>query len=460
MDVTSDTVTANKLMQGYTAHDNTGALITGMATDPSMHTVTLTNAGNEMTYVRYNGTKYYGLGDTISVNENEVIRISSSWGNSNRLFINDVLVAGGTSGQTVGYDYTVLSDVEIRFSLSLGTTDVYITELSDIEALTITQNGTYTASGSTRGYSPITVDVSGSGGGDFTVDQIAMRAISGDISGSATSIGMYAFYSCKNLTTASFPSCTSIGTSAFAYCSSLITANFPSCTSIQGSAFHSCVRLTTVSFPLCTSIENHAFAYCSSLTTVSFPSCTSIEGYAFTSCSSLTTMSFPLCLYIGSYAFRSCTRLTTASFPSCTSISMCAFFGCSSLTTANFPLCISIGGSAFYSCSRLTTASFPLCTSISTNVFAYCTRLTTVSFPSCTSIGASAFVYCYNLLSIYLLGSSVPFLSSNAFYSTPIGGRTTSTGGVYGSIFVPASLYSSYLTATNWSLYSDRIVSV
>ena len=305
-------------------------------------------------------------------------------------------------------------------------------------------------------YFPITVNAAGG----FTVDQIAMRTISGDISGSATSIGMYAFYSCKNLTTASFPSCTLIRASAFAFCSSLTTVSFPLCTSIQGSAFHSCATLTTASFPSCTSIGDNAFAHCYSLTTVNFPSCTSIEGYAFANCSSLTTMSFPLCLYIGSYAFRSCTRLTTASFPSCTSISMCAFSYCSSLTTANFPLCISIGGSAFYSCSRLTTASFPLCTSISTNVFAYCYRLTTVSFPSCTSIGASAFVYCYNLLSIYLLGSSVPFLSSNAFYSTPIGGRTTSTGGVYGSIFVPASLYSSYLTATNWSVYSSRIVSV
>lgn len=32
LDLTSDTVTADKLMQGYTAHDRTGALITGTAT--------------------------------------------------------------------------------------------------------------------------------------------------------------------------------------------------------------------------------------------------------------------------------------------------------------------------------------------------------------------------------------------------------------------------------------------
>ncbi len=32
LDLTGDTVTADKLMQGYTAHDRTGALITGTAT--------------------------------------------------------------------------------------------------------------------------------------------------------------------------------------------------------------------------------------------------------------------------------------------------------------------------------------------------------------------------------------------------------------------------------------------
>lgn len=33
IDISSDTVTADKLMRGYTAHDNTGAAITGTATD-------------------------------------------------------------------------------------------------------------------------------------------------------------------------------------------------------------------------------------------------------------------------------------------------------------------------------------------------------------------------------------------------------------------------------------------
>jgi hypothetical protein len=81
------------------------------------------------------------------------------------------------------------------------------------------------------------------------------------------------------------------------------------------------------------------------------------------------------------------------------------------------------------------------------------------SFPNCTSISSYAFANCSNLLSLYLLGSSIISLSTDVFMGTPLSDYTTSTGGVYGSIYVPASLYSDYIAATNWSLYSDRIVS-
>lgn len=43
----------------------------------------------------------------------------------------------------------------------------------------------------------------------------------------------------------------------------------------------------------------------------------------------------------------------------------------------------------------------------------------------------------------------------SAIQNIPSGG-----GGVYGSIFVPASLYASYISANNWSAYSRRFVSV
>lgn len=99
-------------------------------------------------------------------------------------------------------------------------------------------------------------------------------------------------------------------------------------------------------------------------------------------------------------------------------------------------------------------------TSIGTYAFYNCFSLTTASFPAATSIGNSAFYNCYSLKSLYLTGSSLCKLSNpNAFTSTPIGGYSTSAG-TYGSIYVPASLLTSYQTATNWTYFSSRFVGV
>lgn len=164
---------------------------------------------------------------------------------------------------------------------------------------------------------------------------------------------------------------------------------------------------------------------------------------------------------IGSNAFQSCSSLTIVSFPVATTIKEYAFYKCTSLTTASFPSATSIGDYAFYRCSSLTTTSFPAVTYIGSNTFYTCRVLPTISFSVVTSIGRYAFQCCYKLLSLYLLGSSIPTLAStDVFISTPISSYTTSTGGVYGSIYVPASLYSSYKTATNWTVYSSRFVSV
>ena len=272
--------------------------------------------------------------------------------------------------------------------------------------------------------------------GDTSIDGLIDGTLTSCANDRVTTIRNYAFYYCSSLTTVSFPVATSIGSSAFYYCRSL----------------------TTVSFPKVSIIGSSAFCCCSSLTMVSFPVATSIGMSAFYSCTRLTTVSFPVATSIGSSAFASCTSLTTVNFPVATSIGASAFYGCSSLTTVSFSKLSIIGGYAFASCRSLTTVSFPVATSISVGAFYSCTSLTTVSFPVATSIGASAFRGCFNLKSLYLTGSSICTLSnSNAFSSTPIGGYSTSAG-TYGSIYVPASLLTSYQTATNWTYFSSRFV--
>ena len=163
--------------------------------------------------------------------------------------------------------------------------------------------------------------------------------------------------------------------------------------------------------------------------------------------------------FIKAYAFYQCFSLTAASFPACTSIGNYAFDDCRSLTTVSFPACTSMSFSAFANCRSLTTVSFPACTSIGAYAFAFCRSLTTVSFPTCTSIGSYAFSRCYLLESAYFLASSIPTLGQNAFSRTPIGGYSASLGR-YGSVFVRESLYSAFITATNWSSIASRIVSM
>ena len=295
----------------------------------------------------------------------------------------------------------------------------------------------------------------------YTLDDICNRGISGSIGGSQSIIGYYAFISCSALTTASFPNCTIISSYAFEFCSSLTTASFPNCTSIGDSAFYRCRSLATILFSNCVSIGMNAFQYCSSLRIASFPNCTTINPYAFVSCSSLTTISFPNCTSIGNYAFSSCSALTTASFPNCTYIGASAFQNCSALTTVSFPSCTSIGGYTFRNCTSLTTVSFPSCTSIGSYAFYNCTSLTIASFPKCTYISGYAFYSCFNLISLNLTSVSVvtslPY--SSAFSSTPIAGYSASAG-QYGSIYVPASLYDAFISATNWTYFSSRMVSV
>ena len=186
-----------------------------------------------------------------------------------------------------------------------------------------------------------------------------------------------------------------------------------------------------------------------------------IGAYAFYSYSALTSISLSQAISIGDNAFYRCGALTSVSLSKATSIGSYAFAYCSALTSISLPQATSIGNHAFYSCLRLASINLPQATSIGSNAFTSCISLASVSLPKATLIGSSAFRTCYHLLSLYLTGSSIVSLASTtAFTSTPISTYTTSTGGVYGSIFVPASLYNSYKTAKNWSVYSSRFVSV
>lgn len=100
----------------------------------------------------------------------------------------------------------------------------------------------------------------------------------------------------------------------------------------------------------------------------------------------------------------------------------------------------------FYSCALLEKINFSKCTTIGYGAFARCEKLTVANFNNCSYIAAAAFQSCKSLVKLYLLSTSMTVLQhENAFYGSPIGGNY----GI-GSIYVPASLLSSYTNDTVW----------
>ncbi|MBQ3420997.1 MAG: leucine-rich repeat domain-containing protein [Romboutsia sp.] len=193
------------------------------------------------------------------------------------------------------------------------------------------------------------------------------------------------------------------------------------------------------------------------------PNCTFIGNSAFYQCYYLSYVNLPNLLSLDSamYAFGLCNRLASISLPSCQFLSRQPFYNCTSLSHIDLPECSAIGSYGLAYTYGLQTISLPKCTSIWNRAFYSCNNLSSVSLPVCNYLGEALFQNCYNLLSLYLMSSSICSLTNtNAFSSTPISNYTTSTGGVQGSIFVPASLYDSYKAATNWVTYADRFVSV
>lgn len=258
-------------------------------------------------------------------------------------------------------------------------------------------------------------------------------------------------------------SASKINPTAFAY-QDISSIDMPAVTIVDKMALCRCQKLSSVNLPNCEYISDYAFTSCSSLTEINFPKCSYVGTGAFSQCRKLTTVSLPLVKSFNSfyhYAFANCYSLSSVYLPECEYFGGQCFYGCTNLSSISLPKCTFLGYNCFYSCSGLTSIYLPECTLLGTGAFSRCQNLTNVSLPKVSFMSSYAFQQCYNLLSLYLNVSSIPSLQNiNVFSSTPISNYTTSTGGVYGSIFVPTSLYSSFISATNWANYSSRIVSM
>ena len=146
------------------------------------------------------------------------------------------------------------------------------------------------------------------------------------ISNSVTSIGEYAFYGCRRLSSVEIPnSVTTIGRTAFAGCWNLISLTIPnSVTSIGEHAFRECTGLNSIIVetgnPIYDSRDNCNAIIESSTNTLLF------------GCKNTIIPNTVTC--IGNYAFNSYYNLESITIPnSVTSIGMFAFSGCRCLTS-------------------------------------------------------------------------------------------------------------------------------
>lgn len=210
-------------------------------------------------------------------------------------------------------------------------------------------------------------------------------------------------------------------------------------------------------------LSTGVFAECYSLETVTFAPLTSsagismVHGNAFYRCQSLKALVFPPNTRLDAMSIcHDCVNLKKISIPPSviTIIGDSAFYNCYTLRRLVLPATLTqIGASMLYECRSLAEIQLPLAlTTIGNSALQRCISLTRVVFPATiTTIGNYVFqnsgdVAIYDFTAC----SAVPTLGSSAFVKIASDCQ----------IKVPSSLLTKWVSATNWSSWSDNIVGV
>ena len=322
---------------------------------------------------------------------------------------------------------------------------------------------TYTVTGGEATITGHTSDLSGditipSTIGGYPVTSIGLRAFYNcrDITGveipdSVKTIGQSAFYYCEGLTNISIPDgVTTINAYAFECCSGLTNISIPdsvitlgngvfsSCSKLQyniydegkylgndGNPFHVLVApasksITSIEISKDTAVIAHeAFSGCIKLTAVSIPDhVTTIGGSAFEQCSSLTDVTIGNGVTsIGYYAFYKCGSLRALVIPdSVVTIAYGAFEDCTALADLTIGSNVKDIGNYAFSRSGIETIVIPgSVQSMGTRVFSNCTSLrSAVISNGLRTIGYQTFSGCTNLQEISI-PESVTSIGESAF---------------------------------------------
>lgn len=516
IDLTSDTVTADKLLQGYTAHDRSGTIITGTATG--------------------GGTGAISVVDTTDTHGGTIRTITA-------IDISDTTAQASDVAQGK-YFYTA-DGTKTAGTASGGS--------ATIQSLSVTQNGTYTAPSGVDGYSPVTVNVSG--GGSTSVEEKQINFIDYD----GTILYSYTAEEWVNVTTLpSNPSHTGLTAQGWNWTKAQIDAQLSSCpdgdvivgqmyvttsgdteidieitnslrlspkmriavngtvsidwgdnttpstvtgtsltstiatthtygnlgkytikiTATTGNYFGFYVNSNSYALLYKTGTQNENRVYANFVKAVRLGNgITNIDNYAFYNCSECETITLPNTITsIGSSSFSSCRRLKAIVIPKgVTSITTTSSFStCATAKYISLPMGVTSYGNNFFSgCSGLKAVTIPSdLTELPTSFFNNCSNINSITLPNnITTISNNAFSYCYCLTSL-TIPSNVSSIGNTAFTDCcgmkeyHIKPTTVPTAGttIFKNmptdciIYVPSASLSDYKTASNWSTYASYMV--
>lgn len=127
-------------------------------------------------------------------------------------------------------------------------------------------------------------------------------------------------------------------------------------------------------------------------------------------------------------------------------------YGGTGLISLSAPNVTWVGASAFYKCTNLPYVVMPSCNIVYNLAFSDSPKLLAADFGGTPASGqglarASIFSGCSKLNVLVLRSNAVwPLSNINVFWNTPF-----ASGKAGGTLYVPASLISSYQSASNWS---------
>ena len=178
------------------------------------------------------------------------------------------------------------------------------------------------------------------------------------------SIGLRAFYSCKNLRRIEAPGIRKLANQVFQSCTQLAEVNMPELIEIGRSCFSSSA-LTKVNFPKVTMVGGFALSMCRQLTEGSLPKVktigviepegvtSQIDAKVFGDCSKLEKVYLPEVITLGDMAFNGCKALKEIELPEVTEIGLTALMNCSALVSARLPKATYFDRDVFTNCEAL-----------------------------------------------------------------------------------------------------------